>query len=356
MSRSRPGCDTLLKEDWLTQSDTRRRAVPEIPWAVIVLIALALVYGFLNGFHDSSNIVATTIASRALSGQQALAITALAEFMGPFLFGVAVATTIGTDVVDIGEVTLSVVIVALMAAISWSVLTWWLGIPSSSSHALVGGLVGAAVVESGWGAINFAGLGMVLLALIISPPLGMLAGYLVMKVTLFLSRGSSPSINEVFKRGQVLTGLALALSHGANDGQKTMGIIAMGLVIAGVLPTFAVPQWVIAASGAVLALGTFAGGWRLIRTLGSKFYRIRPVHGFATQSASASVILSAALLGGPVSTTQVVSSAIMGVGSAERMSKVRWGTAGQIATTWLITIPVTAVLAAVLEAILRMVI
>ena len=324
-----------------------------IQWTVLLLTALALVFDFLNGFHDSSNIVATMIASRALTGRQALTITAAAEFIGPFLFGVAVANTLGREVLAGDEIKLSVTVAALVAAIVWNILTWWLGIPASSSHALLGGLIGAAVVESGWGVVKLAGLGKVALALAISPLIGLAAGYVVMKVTLFLARGSSPRINGVFKRAQIVTALALALSHGTNDAQKTMGIITLGLVSAGAIPEFEVPKWVIVICAGAIALGTATGGWRLIKTLGGKFFKIRPVHGFATQMASASVILTAALLGGPVSTTQVVSSAIMGVGSAERVSKVRWGTAGQIVMAWITTIPVSAILAAGLAVILR---
>ena len=324
-----------------------------IPIPVLILIALTLVFGFLNGFHDSSNIVATMIASRALSGRQALTITAVAESIGPFLFGVAVATTLGGEVLNNSEVKLSVVLAALIASIVWNIITWWLGIPASSSHALVGGLVGAAVVENGWGVVRLAGLGKVVLALAISPLVGLIAGYLVMKTVLFMARGASPKINVFFKRAQIVTAVALALSHGTNDAQKTMGIITLGLVSAGVLPTFHVPLWVIAICAGAIAAGTATGGWRLIKTLGSKFFKVRPVHGFTTQVASAAVILSAALLGGPVSTTQVVSSAIMGVGSAERVSKVRWGTAGQIVVAWVTTIPFAAILAAGLAVILR---
>jgi len=320
---------------------------------VLILIALALVFDFFNGFHDSSNIVATIIASRALSGRQALTITAVAEFIGPFLFGVAVATTIGNEVLNDTQVKLSVTLAALIASIVWNIITWWLGIPSSSSHALVGGLIGAAVVENGWGVVKLAGLGKVVLALAISPLIGLIAGYLVMKVVLFLARGASPKINVFFKRAQIVTAISLALSHGTNDAQKTMGIITLGLVSAGAIPTFHVPLWVIVICASAIAAGTATGGWRLIKTLGSKFFKVRPVHGFTTQVASAAVILSAALLGGPVSTTQVVSSAIMGVGSAERVSKVRWGTAGQIVIAWLTTIPFAAILAAGLAVILR---
>jgi PiT family inorganic phosphate transporter len=326
--------------------------VLDMPLPIIVMIVMALFFDFLNGFHDSSNIVATMIASRALSGRQALAITAAAEFIGPFLFGVAVATTLGHEVLTEGDIRLSVILAALGASIIWNLITWWLGIPSSSSHALIGGLIGAAVVQSGWQVVKVTGVTKVLIALAISPLIGLAAGYLVMKLVLFLARGASPSVNMVFKRAQIFTALALALSHGTNDAQKTMGIITLGLVSAQVIPTFQVPLWVIAASAAAIALGTWTGGWRLIKTLGGKFFKVRPVHGFTTQVASAGVILAAALLGGPVSTTQVVSSAIMGVGSAERVSKVRWGTAQQIVIAWVTTIPASAVMAAILSLIL----
>ena len=265
--------------------------MPESSVAVLLVIGLGLVFGYLNGFHDSANIVATMIASRALSGRQALAITAIAESVGPFVFGVAVATTTGNEVLDVKAIGVSVTLAALVAAVLWNLLTWWLGIPSSSSHALIGGLI-------------------------------------------------------------IVTAVTLALSHGTNDAQKTMGVITMGLVAAGVLPTFQVPLWVIAISAGAIALGTWTGGWRLIKTLGGKFYKIRPIHGFTAQTSSAAVILSAAMLGGPVSTTQVVSSAIMGVGSAERVSKVRWGVAQQIVIAWVTTIPTGALAAALVEMIL----
>jgi len=319
----------------------------------LLLIGLALVFDFLNGFHDSSNIVATMIASHAMTGRQALAITAVAHFAGPFLFGVAVATTLGHEVLNSDQLRLPIVLAALISAILWNLITWWLGVPSSSSHALIGGLVGAAVVEHGVAVVRLAGLGKVLLSLTVAPPLGLAAGYVVMKTVLYLAHGATPRINRLFKRGQIATSLALALSHGTNDAQKTMGIITMGLLAEGALETFHVPLWVIAMSAGAIALGTAVGGWRLIRTLGGKFFKIRPVHGFTTQIASAGVILSAAVLGGPVSTTQVVSSAIIGVGSAERLSKVRWGVAGQIVKTWVTTIPFSALLAAALAVLLR---
>ncbi len=328
-------------------------SLPQLPYSILILLALALVFDFLNGFHDSSNIVATMIASRAMSGRAALTITAIAEFSGPFLFGVAVATTLGNEVLNLQAIEVYVIQAALAASIVWNIITWWLGIPSSSSHALIGGLIGAAVVEYGFGVVKMEGLGKVLIALAISPLIGFLAGFAAMKATLFFARASGPNINTFFKRSQLVTALALALSHGTNDAQKTMGVITMGLVAGGVISNFQVPLWVIAASATAIALGTATGGWRLIRTLGGKFYKVRPIHGFDTQIASAGVILGAAMLGGPVSTTQVVSSAIMGVGSAERLSKVRWGVAGQIVVAWLTTIPFSAALAAILAVLLK---
>jgi PiT family inorganic phosphate transporter len=284
-----------------------------------------------------------------------LLLTAAAHFAGPFLFGVAVATTIGHEVVVESAVTLPVIEASLISAILWNLFTWFFGIPSSSSHALVGGIVGAVAVQSGWQVLRAEGLTKIIAALLISPVLGLLVGYLVMKLVLFLARGASPRINWLFKRGQWGTTLWLALSHGTNDAQKTMGIITMALLADGAIKTFVVPGWVIALSASAIAVGTALGGWRLIRTLGGKFYKIRPVHGFTSQIASGSVIMGAALLGGPVSTTQVVSSTIMGVGSAERMSKVRWGVVGQIVAAWVLTIPATAVVAALVYTALTLI-
>lgn len=319
---------------------------------ITILVVVALIFDFLNGFHDSSNIVATMISSRAMRPRSALLLSAAAEFCGPFLFGVAVATTVGHEVIVGQAVTMPVVLSALGSAIVWNVITWLLGIPSSSSHALIGGLVGAAVLEFGLAAIRVSGLLKVVVALFISPLLGLVIGYLIMKLVLFLAQGASPRINWLFKRAQVLTSLTLALGHGSNDAQKTIGIVTMGLVATGYLRTFAVPWWVILVCAGAISLGTMLGGWRIIRTLGGKFYKIRPVHGFTTQIASTAVILGAALLGGPVSTTQVVSSAIMGAGAAERLSKVRWQVVVDIALAWMLTIPATALMSATLHLVI----
>ena len=309
---------------------------------VIVVIVLSLLFDFLNGIHDSSNIVATMISSRAFSPRLALSVTAVANFIGPFIFGVAVAETIGHEIVVAEAISTEVLVAALVSAIFWNLLTWYLGFPSSSSHALIGGFMGAVAIGAGWQTIQLGGLEKVLIALFASPIIGFVFGYLILRLTFVLSWNASPKINALFKRSQLITALALALSHGTNDAQKTMGIITLALVTGGYLTTFAVPTWVIILCAGMIGLGTAVGGWKLIRTLGGKFYKIRPVDGFASQLAGAVVIIGASLVGGPVSTTQVVSSAIMGVGAAERVNKVRWGVAQEIAVAWLLTIPATA--------------
>ncbi len=313
---------------------------------LIIVIALAILFDFLNGMRDSSNIVATMISSRAFRPQTALTITAISEFLGPFLFGVVVAKTIGSEVVEAGVLTLSAIASCLIGAIFWNLITWYFGIPGSSSHALIGGMVGAAAVGAGLGAIKPAGLYKVLIALFASPAIGFVFGFLITRLIYFLARNATPRINDFFKNAQLFTALALGLSHGTNDSQKTMGVITLSLVIGGALPAFQVPLWVIVVSAAAISLGAGSGGWRLIRTLGGRFYKIRPLHSFSTQLTSAVVILSASFFGVPVSTSQVVSSAIIGVGASERVSKVRWSVAGDILTAWLITIPASAALSA----------
>lgn len=314
----------------------------QVEWLLLGTMALAIVFDFLNGMNDSGNIVATMISTGALTPRRALALASVAEFLGPFVFGVAVAAAIGSGIVDPATIGPLPVLAALLAAIVWDLITLRLGIPSSSSHALVGGLLGAALLAQGPGSVNIGGLLVVLVALIVSPLLGFALGHLAMRGILYLARGASPRVNAHFRHGQIATSLALALSHGTNDAQKTMGMITLALVTFGVLPEFKVPLWVIAISAAAIAAGMATGGWRIIRTLGGKVYRIRPVHGFSAQATSAAVILGAALLGGPVSTTHVVSSSIIGVGSAERVSKVRWGVAGNIVLAWVVTIPTAA--------------
>ncbi len=313
---------------------------------IAIVIALAICFDFLNGIHDSSNIVATMISSRAMSPRVALSLTATAEFIGPFIFGVAVANTIGHEIVNAESINIVVIMAALTSAIFWNLFTWYAGIPSSSSHALIGGIIGAVIIGAGYQQLKISGIEKVLIALFTSPIIGIVCGYLVMKIVLFFASFASPRINWFFKRAQVVTALTLAFSHGTNDAQKTMGIITLSLVLTGYLKSFQVPYWVIALSAGAIATGTALGGWRLIKTLGAKFYKIRPIHAFATQLTAAAVIIGNSIMGGPVSTTQVVSTAIMGVGSAERVNKVRWGVAGEIAMAWIFTIPSTALVSA----------
>jgi PiT family inorganic phosphate transporter len=247
--------------------------------------------------------------------------------------------------VDPRSITIAVVLAALLSAVLWNVVTWYYGIPVSSSHALIGGMIGAAAIASGPAAIQVQGLLKVGVALLTSPILGFVAALAIMRASRWLLRNATPKANIALSRAQVLTAAALALSHGANDAQKTIGMISLGLVTLGLTPAFVVPWWTIVMSASAIALGTAVGGWRIIRTLGLRFYRIRPIHSFTSQTASAAVILAMSLAGGPVSTTQVVSLAIVGAGAAERKSQVRWSALGEIAVAWVLTLPVAALLA-----------
>ena len=315
---------------------------------IIILITLALIFDFLNGFHDSANVVATMISSRAMTPTAALIIASVANFIGPFVFGVAVAETIGQDVASPSSITIAVVLAALLSASIWNLITWFFGIPSSSSHALIGGIIGAVLVGSGAQALEYKGLILIGLALFLSPVLGYFLGQITMRISLWAVRNATPKANLFFKYAQIPTAFTLALSHGTNDAQKTMGIITMGLVVLGYQQAFIVPWWVILSSATAIAIGTALGGWRIIHTLGGKFYRIRPIHSFTSQLTSMVVILSASLFGGPVSTTHVVSSSIIGVGAAQRKSMVRWGVMSDILIAWFLTVPVTAGIAALL--------
>ncbi len=316
--------------------------------SLIILLALALFFDFLNGFHDSANVVATIISSRAMTPRAALLIAAAGNFAGPFIFGVAVAKTIGTEVAPPDAITIAVLFAAMASASIWNLLTWWFGIPSSSSHALIGGILGAVIISSGIEVIKVNGIWLIAAALFTSPIIGFLAGALILRLTLWLASGATPKANLFFKRVQVLTAVTLALSHGTNDAQKTMGVITLGLVVLGYQKEFVVPIWVTIISAAAIAIGTAAGGWRIIHTLGGKFYRIRPVHSFASQLTSGLVILGASLLGGPVSTTQVVSSSILGVGASHRKSQVRWSVLGDVFLAWVLTVPASAILGGLL--------
>jgi len=317
-----------------------------MPFILLLIIGLSLLFGFLNGMHDSRNVVSTMVSSRAYSPRVALGVTILAEFSGPFIFGSAVANTIGRGIADPAAISLQVILVALVSAVLWNLFTWKLKIPSSSSHALIGGIVGAVSANAGARAIQFGGLLKILVSLFASPIIGFVFGFIALKIILALCVNSTPRVNNFFKKSQLITALALGVSHGSNDGQKTMGIITLALVTGGYLPSFVVPLWVVVVCAGALTFGTAVGGWLLIRKPGNSFYKIRPVDGFSTQLTSAITVITASLIGGPVSATQVINTAIMGVGAAERANKVRWGIGQNIVTAWIITIPATALVAA----------
>ncbi|MFQ5867875.1 MAG: anion permease [bacterium] len=319
----------------------------------ILLVAVALFFDYCNGAHDSSNIVATMVSSRAISPIWALIIAALFEFTGAYFLGTAVAQTIGKGIVnpEVIEVIpngIIIVFAALIAAISLNLFTWYFGIPTSSSHALIGGLLGAFVMARGVSIVNWNRVTSIFLVLLASPIVGLLLGFLFTKIAYFFSQWSSPTANILFKRLQIGASFLLALSHGTNDAQKTMGVITFSLVVLGLYqpPTgsLPIPRWVVVACAGTIALGILNGGWRIIKTLGVKLYRIRAIHGFTAQSSSAIIIYGAALFGFPVSTTQVVTSTIMGAGSAERPKAVRWQVLREILITWFITVPVAAML------------
>ncbi len=327
---------------------------------LILAVLVTLIFDFTNGFHDASNIIATIIASRAMTPTQAVIIVAFFEFLGPILGGTAVANTIG-KFIDLGDVdaikALLVILSGLFAATFWNFYTWMRGIPSSSSHALVGGLIGAVVVSVGsehvvWGFSqlaqgHFTGVTKVLLALVLSPIIGFAVGFFLQRLTMFLLRAAKPSINKSLRRGQWITAAGLAFSHGANDAQKSMGILTLILLLSGYINDFVVPFWVIASCASAMTLGVLMGGWRIVRTLGFAIYKVRPIHAFNSQLTACSVIFTASMIGAPVSTTHIVGSSIMGIGASERPKAVRWKKAKEILTTWAITIPLAAVVAAI---------
>lgn len=318
---------------------------------LIGLIALALVFDYINGMHDSANAIATVVSTRVLSPRAAILLSAALNFGGAFL-STAVAKTIGKGIVDPHIVTNGIVASALLAAIFWNLLTWWYGIPSSSSHALIGGIIGATISHHGFGALNGEGVAKIVKSLLISPLVGFAGGAVLMIAIMWMFHKSpAGKVNRWFKHLQLVSASFMALSHGSNDAQKAMGIITMALVGGGFLhpagKDFVVPTWVVFLCASAMALGTSAGGWRIIKTMGVKMIKLAPVHGFAAEAASSITILTATHMGAPVSTTHVISSAIMGVGSAKRASAVRWEIAGQMAIAWVLTIPCTAVVACV---------
>ncbi|MDD2510168.1 MAG: inorganic phosphate transporter [Syntrophomonas sp.] len=314
---------------------------------IILVILLALLFDFINGFHDTANAIATSVSTKALSPRTAIMIAATLNFVGA-LSGTAVAATIGKSIVAPDLVTPLVLITALMGAIFWNLFTWYFGIPSSSSHALIGGLVGGAIAGFGIYAVNWQGFVKIFSGLILAPILGLVAGSMVMTLLFWIFKKASPArTNNKFRKLQILSACMASFAHGSNDAQKSMGIISLTLLSGGLISSFHVPIWVMLACALAMAMGTAVGGWRIIRTMGGKIFRIEPINGFAADFTSAAVIYSASLLGAPVSTTHVVSSAIMGVGAAKRLKGVRWNIARQILIAWFVTIP-SAALAAML--------
>ena len=321
---------------------------------LIVVLVLAVAFDYINGFHDTANAIATSVSTRALTPSWAIAMSAVANFTGA-LIGTEVAKTVGSGLIDTNVESQTVIAAALVGAIAWNLLTWRLGIPSSSSHALIGGLLGAALISSGFGAWQMDGvIGKVLIPLVGSPLIGFLGGLLLMGLLFNVFRRAHPGrLNAVFRRLQVVSAAYMAFSHGSNDAQKTMGIMTLALVTAGIQTTFEPPLWVILTAATAISLGTAAGGWRIIKTMGTKVVKLDPVHGFAAETTAASVIFAATHFGMPVSTTHVISSAIMGVGSSDRLKTVRWGVARSIVTAWVLTIPASGATAGLAYLILR---
>jgi PiT family inorganic phosphate transporter len=316
---------------------------------VIGIIAVAYGFDFVNGFHDSANSVATVISTKVLSPLTAVSMAAFFNFIAFAVFGVAVATTIGKGIVNPAAITPTLVLAALIGAIGWDLITWYLGLPSSSSQALIGGLVGAAIVEpkAGIGSLVWAGLEKTLSFMVISPIVGFLLAFGLMTL-LIRSFFTIPLhvVNRYFRRLQLVSAALVSLSHGTNDAQKTMGVVTALLVSTGYLSTFAVPLWVAVLAASAIALGTFFGGWRIVKTLGFRMTKLDPVHGFSIETASAATIIVSSLFGIPVSTTHVVSGGVMGSGATFGASTVRWGIARRIIWAWILTIPLSAIMAA----------
>jgi PiT family inorganic phosphate transporter len=315
---------------------------------VVFIVIVALLFDFINGFHDAANSIATVVSTRVLTPLQAVVWAAFFNFVAAFGFGVEVAKTVGKGVVQPAVVDQWVILAGLVGAILWDLITWYWGLPTSSSHALIGGFAGAAVVKAGFGSLMPAGLIKIAVFMILAPLIGLAVGFTLMVLTINLFKNQTPGrVDKVFRRGQLLSAAAYSLGHGTNDAQKTMGIIAVLLFSTGHLGReFYVPVWVILAAHAAMGLGTMAGGWRIVKTMGMRITKLRPVGGFCAEAAGALTLIGTAVGGIPVSTTQTISGSIMGVGAIQRFSAVRWGVAGRIITAWILTIPASAVIAA----------
>ena len=320
--------------------------------AVLALIAVALVFDYINGFHDAANSIATVVSTRVLSPGKAVIWAAFFNFVAAFGFGTAVAQTVGSGMVDLAIVTFPVIFAGLLGAIVWDLITWYYGLPTSSSHALFGGYAGAAIAKAGFTAIIVSGWTRTLAFIVIAPMIGLSVGLLLMTASLWLFRRSTPwRVEAFFRRMQLLSAAAFSLMHGANDAQKTMGIIASALFTGGFLAreadgTLPIPFWVVLLAHVAIGLGTLSGGWRIIHTMGSKITKLQPIGGFAAETGAALAIYTATMLGVGISTTHTITGAIVGVGSTKRLSAVRWGVAGQIVWAWILTIPASALIGA----------
>ena len=315
---------------------------------LVVVIVVALAFDFTNGFHDTANAVATSVSTRALSPRIAVLIAAAANLAGAFVT-TAVAKTVGKGIIDLGHVTNQTLLAALLGAIVWNLITWWLGLPSSSSHALIGGLVGAALAQAGENGVLWHGVAhKVVIPALWAPTIAFGSAFLFLLAIYWIFQWMTPGLaNRSFRLGQLATGTWVAFTHGANDAQKTMGVIAAALAIHGGHPDdLRIDRWVIASAGLAIAAGTYSGGWRIMKTLGQRVYQMEPPSGFAAQASAGAVIYASTKYGYPLSTTHVVSGAVMGAGATKRLSAVRWGVAGNILMAWVLTLPAAAVVAA----------
>ncbi|MBK9240882.1 MAG: inorganic phosphate transporter [Acidobacteria bacterium] len=315
---------------------------------IVVVVVVALIFDYINGFHDAANSIATVVSTRVLSPGQAVVWAAFFNFIAAFFFGTAVAKTVGQGMVDLNIVTYGVILAGLTGAIVWNLITWYWGLPTSSSHALFGGYAGAAVAKAGFSAIIVSGWTKTLIFIVVAPLIGLAVGLMLMTAIFWTCRNTTPTrVDRWFRRLQLTSAAAFSLMHGANDAQKTMGIITGALVTGGYLTTFVVPFWVVMAAHGAIGLGTLTGGWRIIKTMGSKITKLQPVGGFAAETGAAVAIYTATALGVGISTTHTITGAIIGVGATRRLSAVRWGVARQIVWAWILTIPASAFIGAI---------
>ncbi len=312
---------------------------------LVLVIVAALVFDYINGFHDTANAIATCVSTRALSVKSAIFMAAFLNFAGAMV-STKVASTIGKGIVDANNITQLVVFAGILGAIIWNIITWYYGLPSSSSHAIIGGIMGAVIAHSGAATLHWKGLQKIILALILSPIVGVIMGFIFMIMIMWLFRNSNPGpLNKNFRKLQIASAAFMAFSHGTADAQKSMGVITMALLSYGLIPSFDVPTWVKLSCAIAMGLGTAAGGWRIIKTIGKDFVKLQPVHGFCVETAAAGVILGASSIGMPVSTTHVITSTILGVGVSKRLTAVNWNVAKRIVWAWVLTIPAAALVA-----------